>query len=187
MRIVPAAFRHLPDIESIYAHYVESSTCTYQLVADSFSTREAWFAAHDERHPVLVACESREKDAVLGWASLSTYNSRAGYARTVESSVYVRSDAHRRGIGRALMHELIARSDALGHHVIVAGIDAGQEGSLALHTSLGFVVSGRLREVGYKFGAFRDVVYLQRLRASSYASHDRERDEHQHDLRGMTR
>lgn len=164
MRIVPAAFSHLVDIDAIYAHYVETSACTYQVAVEPFSARKAWFEEHDDRHPILVALDA---DRVVGWASLSTYKSRCGYAGTVESSVYVRHDAHRRGIGRALMRALITRSDGLGHHAIVAGVDSEQAGSLALHASLGFERVGRFREVGFKFGAFRDVVYLERLRPTS--------------------
>ena len=161
MEIRPATKADLRAIEDIYLHYVATSVCTYQLEPGPFAEREEWFARHDEKHPVLVAVDDRR---VLGWASLSVYNPRAGYARTVESSVYVHHAAHRRGVGRALMLDLIARADALDHHVIVAGIDAEQEGSIALHTSLGFVLAGRLREVGYKHGRLRDVLYFQRIR-----------------------
>jgi L-amino acid N-acyltransferase len=160
MEIRDATAGDLAAIESIYLHYVATSACTYQLEPGPFSEREAWFVQHDGAHPILVAVEGSQ---VVGWASLSIYNPRAGYARTVESSVYVHHQAHRRGVGRALMLELIRRADELDHHVIVAGIDAEQEGSIALHTSLGFVVAGRLREVGFKHGKLRDVLYLQRF------------------------
>lgn len=161
MEIRAATVGDLRAIEDIYLHYVATSACTYQLEPDAFSARTEWFSQHDAAHPITVAVDERR---VLGWASLSVYKPRGGYARTVESSVYVHHEHHRRGVGRALMLDLVARADALDHHVIVAGIDAEQEASIALHTSLGFVVAGRLREVGYKFGRLRDVLYLQRIR-----------------------
>jgi L-amino acid N-acyltransferase YncA len=161
MELRDARVGDLRAIEDIYLHYVATSVCTYQLEPEPFSAREEWFARHGKKHPIIVAVHGEH---VVGWASLSVYNPRGGYARTVESSVYVHHAAHRRGIGRALMIELIARADALDHHVIVAGIDADQEASMALHRSLGFELAGRLREVGFKQGRFRDVVYLQRVR-----------------------
>jgi phosphinothricin acetyltransferase len=161
MEIRPATAADLRGIEDIYLHYVATSGCTYQLEPEPFEARERWFERHGGKHPVIVAVEG---ERMLGWASLSVFNARGGYARTVESSVYVHHGAHRRGIGRALMVDLIERADALGHHVIVAGIDAEQEASVALHLSLGFVHAGRLREVGYKMGRLRDVVYMQRTR-----------------------
>jgi phosphinothricin acetyltransferase len=148
----------LGAVNAIYNHYVLRSTCTYQLEPETDAARAAWFAAHGAQHPLLVAARA---DEVLGWASLSTFNARCGYATTVEDSVYVRHDCQRRGIGAALLGELVARAGALGHHVIVAGIDAEQAGSVALHARFGFVEAGRLREVGYKFGRRLDVVYMQ--------------------------
>ena len=163
----------LAAIESIYDHYVHNSTCTFQLESEPFSAREAWFSSHDERHPVTVATLSRREgdaldgrsggEVVVGWASISVYNSRCGYASTVENSVYVRAGQHGRGIGRALLTDCIARAEAIGHHTIIAGVGAEQTPSLALHESLGFVRVALLREVGFKFGRWLDVVYLQKM------------------------
>jgi phosphinothricin acetyltransferase len=81
----------------------------------------------------------------------------------VENSVYVRHDLHRRGIGRALLADLIERAKGLGHHSIMALIDRDQSGSIAIHHSFGFDAVGRLREVGHKFGRWLDVVYMQKM------------------------
>ena len=147
----------LPTIRAIYDHYVATSTCTYQLVPDS---REAWFAAHGEKHPAIVA---ELEGAVVGFGSLSVHNVREGYARTVDDSVYVRHDVHRRGVGRALLADLLDRARALDHHVVVAGIDSTQIPSLALHRAFGFEDVGTFREVGHKLGRVLDVVYLQKI------------------------
>jgi phosphinothricin acetyltransferase len=150
----------LPAIDAIYDHYVATSACTYQLEPDGLDARIAWFERHGPRHPIIVAVDG---GSIAGWASLSPFNPRAGYARTVEDSVYVRHDRRGAGLGRALLAELLDRATALDHHAIIAGIDATQAASLALHARLGFREVGRLREVGFKLGAFRDVVYLERL------------------------
>jgi phosphinothricin acetyltransferase len=148
----------LPAINAIYNYYVLNSTATYQEVPETLQSREAWFDRHDLAHPVTVA---RVGSTMAGWASLSPYHPRSAYRRTVECSVYVESLTHRRGIGRALMEDLITRARSAGHHTIIAGIDAEQAPSLALHDSLGFVRVAHLREVGFKFGRWLDVIYMQ--------------------------
>ena len=149
----------LPAINAVYNYYVLCSTCTYQTEPSTAAEREAWFESHGPEHPVTVAELGGE---LVGWASLSRFHPRAAYGRTVENSVYVRHDRQRQGVGGALLADSIDRARALGHHSLIALIDAEQSGSIALHTRHGFVQVGRLQEVGWKFGRWLDVVYLQR-------------------------
>ena len=100
---------------------------------------------------------------VVGWAALSAWKSRCAYARSVEVSVYIRHDLHRRGLGRALMLDLIERAQAAGHHTIIGGACTEQAASLALQESLGFERVACFREVGYKFGRWLDVAYMKLL------------------------
>lgn len=152
----------LAAINDIYNHYVATAACTYALVPMPIEERRVWFDAHGPSHPVLVAGEDAAADApILGWGALSVYNPRGGYARTVEDSIYVRDGARGRGVGRALLAELLARARALGHHTVIAGVDADEQPSLALHRRLGFADAGRIREVGHKLGRWRDVIFLQ--------------------------
>lgn len=160
LHVRPATRADLEAINAIYNHYVASSTCTFQLDPEPISGRTAWFDAHGPAHPIMVAAEDGE---VIGWASLSPYNSRCGYRTTVEDSVYVRHDRHGRGAGRALLADLIERARALGHHTIIAGIAGDQRASVALHERFGFTQVACLREVGFKFDRWLDVVYLQLL------------------------
>jgi phosphinothricin acetyltransferase len=158
LQIRTATRSELPAINAIYNHYVLHSTCTYQLEPETSSDRERWFEAHVGPHPVTVA----EADGqVVGWGSLSPYHRRAAYARTVENSVYVSHDLHRRGIGSAIMADLIGRARHLGHHTIVALIDGEQAASVTLHAHFGFVKVGHMRELGHKFGRWLDVIYMQ--------------------------
>jgi len=149
-------------ISDIYNHYVVNETCTWALAPETLDERLAWFDHHGPRHPVFVA---EDGGAVIGWASLSVYNPRGGYDRTVENSVYVDHRWRRRGVGGTMLARLIEAARQLGHHTIVAGISAEQAASVALHARHGFVEIGRLREAGFKHGRWLDVMYMQLLLA----------------------
>jgi L-amino acid N-acyltransferase len=156
----PATEADLMAINDIYNHYVLHSTCTYQEEPESMEGRRQWFRHHGEEHPVIVAVANGE---VTGWGSLSAYHVRSAYCRTVENSVYVHHEQHRRGIGSALLAELIHRARQLGHHAIIAGIDAEQKASVALHTRFGFQKVGHLNQIGFKFNRWLDVIYMELL------------------------
>ncbi|HXR04196.1 MAG TPA: GNAT family N-acetyltransferase [Verrucomicrobiae bacterium] len=154
----PATESDLAAINDIYNHYVHHSTCTYQEEPESLDGRRQWFRHHGDKHPVIAA---EAGGHVVGWGSLSAYHARSAYRRTVENSVYVHHQHHRRGIGSLLLQELIVRARSLGHHAIIAGIDADQPASVALHTKFHFKQVGRLEQVGFKFGRWLDVVYME--------------------------
>lgn len=156
--IRPATEADLPAINAIYNHYVLTSTCTYQYEPETEAGRRAWFAEKSEKHPVVVA---EEDGQVLGWGALSPFRNREGYRFTVEASVYIRHDRQRKGIGRAIMQELIERARKLGYRVMIGGASAEQTASIALQESLGFEHVARFREIGYKFDQWLDVVFLQ--------------------------
>lgn len=156
--IRPAMVADLEAINAIYNHFVLHSTCTYQTEPETPADRRKWFDRHGPEHPVIVTEIAGE---ILGWGSLSPFHARAAYRHTVENSVYVRHDAHRQGIGSALLGDLIVRAREIGHHAIIAGIDGEQSASVALHAKHGFVQVGHLSQVGFKFGRWLDVVYMQ--------------------------
>ena len=158
IQIRTAIAQDLEAINDIYNHYVLHSTCTYQEEPEPMEGRRSWFEHHGAQHPVTVAVEAGR---VLGWGSLSAYHARSAYRRTVENSVYVRHDCHRRGIGTLLTLDLIDRARASGMRTIIAGIDGEQAASLALHAKLGFEKAGHLKQAGFKFGRWLDVVYMQ--------------------------
>jgi len=148
----------LDAINEIYNHYVLHSTCTYQTEPSTMEERRGWFEAHGPKHPVTVL----EADGVVaGWGSLSPLHERYGYRFTVENSVYIREGFHRRGMGQAILADLIRRAGELGYHTIVARISADQEPSVALHRKFGFTEVARIKEVGNKFDRWLDAVYLQ--------------------------
>ncbi|WP_437973442.1 N-acetyltransferase family protein [Sorangium sp. So ce295] len=160
VRIRLATEADLSAIEEIYAFYVERSTCTFATTVPTPAERRAWLAAHGPLHPATVAVEG--DGTVVGWGSLSLWNPREAYARSVENSVYVRDGLHRRGLGRRLLADLVSRAISLGHRTIIAQIAGDQAASVALHRALGFEDAGLLRDVGHKFDRWLDVILMQR-------------------------
>jgi L-amino acid N-acyltransferase len=148
----------VPGILAIYNAAIVTSPATFDLEPQTLEQRTEWFLAHGELYPILVAVD---ESTVLGYACLSPFRDKPAYAKTVETSVYVHPDAHRRGVGRALVSAILDRARNLGYHTVVAGITAGNEASERLHQRFGFEKVGTLREVGYKFDQWHDVHFYQ--------------------------
>jgi phosphinothricin acetyltransferase len=154
----PATESDLAAINDIYNHYVLHSTCTYQEEPEPMDGRRQWLHHHGEKHPVIVA---EEEGRVVGWGSLSAYHARSAYRHTVENSVYVHHQHHRRGLGTHLLENLIFRARKLEYRAIIAAIDGEQEASVAIHAKFGFEKVGHLKQIGFKFGRWLDVIYMQ--------------------------
>ena len=160
MAIRDARPSDIQGITTIYNDAVAHSTAIWNETLVDNDNRLAWLADRQRAgFPVLVAVN--ERDDVLGYASFGDWRAWDGYRHTVEHSVYVRADQRGKGLGEALMLALIERARGIGKHVMVAGIEAGNLGSIRLHEKLGFEQVGHLREVGAKFGTWLDLVFLQ--------------------------
>ena len=156
-----ASMDDVPAILAIYNDVVATSTAIYRDEPATLEDRRAWLAArHADGHPVLVATDA---DEVVGCAAFGTFRPWPGYRFTVEHSVHVRADHRGQGVGGALMRPLIARAAAMGMHVMIAGIDADNGGSIRFHERLGFTQAAHLRQVGFKFGRWLDLVLMQRI------------------------
>ncbi|MBZ7921726.1 GNAT family N-acetyltransferase [Ensifer adhaerens] len=150
----------LPVICEIYNDAVANTTAIWNETLVDVANRAAWLKARTEAgYPVLVAV-SDEGD-VIGYASFGDWRAFDGYRHTVEHSVYVHKDRRGGGIGRKLMVALIAEAERSGKHVMVAGIESENTASIRLHAQLGFVDTGRMREVGTKFGRWLDLTFMQ--------------------------
>ena len=162
--IRPATLEDCPGILEVYNEAVLTTTATYDYEPRTLEHRREWFAARQRQgFPVLVAVDRIGR--VAGWSALNPYHDRAGYRFTVENSVYVAADCRGRGLGSRLLAPLIPAGEARGLHAIIAAIDADNAVSIRLHERHGFVNVGRFRRVGYKFGRWLDVVYMERLLA----------------------
>jgi L-amino acid N-acyltransferase len=160
MELRSARLEDAEAIREIYNLEVTTSTVTFDLVPRSLEEQEAWLTQRSGAHAVLVAVDDGE---LVGFGSLSPWRDRPAYRTTVEDSVYVRRDAHGRGVGRAVLAGLVDVAIAHGFHACMARIVGGHEASIALHRSCGFEIVGTEREVGRKFGRWLDVVLMERL------------------------
>jgi phosphinothricin acetyltransferase len=154
-----AVFADAAGILPMYNYAVRETTAIFDTGESDLAGREAWLAKRQgDGFPVLIA----EIDGtIVGFASFGDFRAWDGYRFTVEHSIYVAPDRHREGIGRALLAALIERARAAGKHAMVAGIEAGNAGSIALHETLGFREVGRMPQVAEKFGRWLDLVFLQ--------------------------
>lgn len=155
-----AAETDMPAIREIYAHHVTTGGGSFEYdppdLAEMIRRRAA---VVDAGYPYIVA---EDAGRILGYAYAGAYRPRRAYRYTVEDSVYVAADAHRRGVGRKLLAELIRRCTEAGYRQMIAVIgDSGNSGSISLHRKMGFREVGTIRNVGFKFGGWLDSVTMQ--------------------------
>jgi len=159
--IRPAVPDDMRAIAAIYAHYVEHTVITFDFEAPSVEAWEARLRSADERgHPWLVAAP--DGGTVAGYAYAAPFRAKPAYARTVETTIYLSPGRTGAGLGRALYAALLAELSALDLHLAVAGMTLPNPASQRLHRSLGFEPVGTFVQVGFKFGAWHDVEFLQR-------------------------
>lgn len=161
MRIRQATEADLDAATALYNEEVRGSTTTMDTEPRDEASQRQWFAAHtSDRYPLLVAEVGGD---VVGWGTLSAWSPRGGYARTVEASVFVRCDARRSGVGATLLGSLVAQARRVGHRVVLGRIEATNEPSRRLASSVGFASVGVMHEVGEKLGRVLDVELFELL------------------------
>ncbi len=159
MEIRDAALSDIAQITEIYNSIVLTSTAIYNDQCSTAEERADWWVRRVEQgFPVIVAVE---ETSVLRYGSFGEFRPWPGYRFTVEGTVHIREDVRGHGIGKLLLTELLTRAQAMGKHVVVAGVDSENEASLRFLEHEGFVHAGQLREVGYKFGRYLHLNFLQ--------------------------
>ncbi|MFH5185425.1 GNAT family N-acetyltransferase [Paenibacillus sp. TAB 01] len=160
MNVRRAAKQDVAAIVEIYNEAVLNTVATFDTVPRTLEQQEAWFDAHGERHPILVA----ELDgAVVGWASLNPYSDRLAYERTAELSLYIHSSHRGQGIGQQLMTAVLETGKAAGLHTVLSRITEGNASSIYMHEKYGFAHVGVMKEVGTKFDRLLDVIMMQKM------------------------
>jgi L-amino acid N-acyltransferase YncA len=151
--------KDLPDLLEIYNDIILRSTAVYEYEPHTLAMRKNWLNSKSrDGFPVFAAEENNE---VVGFSSYGYFRAWAAYKYSVENSVYV-SEKHRgKGIGKMLLEPLIQSAREKNMHVIVASIDRTNTASLRLHKSFGFEEVACFKQVGYKFGRWLDLLFLE--------------------------
>ncbi len=151
---------HAQAILEILNEAIVNSTALYDYQPRSLASMAAWFKAKESgRFPVIGAVE--EDGTLLGFASYGAFRAWPAYKYSVEHSVYVHNDHRGKGIGFALMRQLITAATKQQYHVMVGGIDVANTASIALHEKLGFVHVGTIKQAGFKFNRWLDLGFYQ--------------------------
>ncbi len=161
IQIRTAQERDLPAILEIYNDAIINTTAVYDYEPHTLEMRKQWFRIKEAQgYPVFVA---EENGRVVGFSSIGPWRTWAAYKYSVENSIYVAADQRGKGIGKKLLEPLIDAAKQLDLHAIIAGIDATNEVSIKLHRSFGFTEAGQFKQVGYKFGRWLDLTFMQLL------------------------
>ena len=146
------------DVRRIYAEGIATGNATLETEPPPW---EAW----DRSHRADCRLVARDRGETVGWAALSRISERCVYGGVAEVSVYVAAGARGRGIGRALLAELVRASEDAGVWTLQAGVFPENAASVALHRSCGFRIVGVREKIGRLRGLWRDVTLLERRSA----------------------
>jgi L-amino acid N-acyltransferase YncA len=168
----PARAADLPEITAIYADAVLNGTASYEYDAPSLAEMTQRFTAIiSNNFPYIVAQDEgpEGKQKILGYAYASHFRTRPAYRFMVEDSIYIAPKAQGQGIGTLLLAELLARCEAGGYRQMIAiiGDAAINLASARLHSAMGFVECGRIRNSGFKFNRWCDTLLMQRALGES--------------------
>jgi L-amino acid N-acyltransferase YncA len=159
VKIRQATEADLPALLVIYNDIIVNTTAVWHNDPHTLAMRQEWFAIKQEQgFPVFVA---EEEEEIVGFSTIGPFRQWIGYRFTVENSVYVASGSRGKGVAKLLMPPLIDAARELKLHAIVAGIEAENEASIALHKKFGFTEVAHFKEVGYKFDKWMDLKFLE--------------------------
>ena len=161
VEIRPAKPDDLAAVHAIYSHHVLKGLASFEEVPPA--REEIARRYQDVTSSGLPWIVAQYGDRIAGYGYCALYRTRSAYRYALEDSVYVRHDMHGRGVGSALLADLIRRCEGLGYRQLIAVIgDSAHAASIGLHASLGFLRVGTLRSVGFKSGRWVDSVIMQR-------------------------
>lgn len=151
-------------IRAIYNYEVETACNNFAIHpadAETWAEHMAGYNKPGGNHPLIVA---DDREGVCGYASLSAFRSKGGYAPAVELSIYISPDHRGQGIGGKLMAAIIDEARAnQDTHAVISVITEGNKASIALHEKFGFEYCGSMKEIAFKHGAYRDMSFYELL------------------------
>lgn len=154
-----ATIDDVPQILDIVNYSILHTTANYHYEVLPLKTQLEWFRdKQSKNYPVIVADYGGK---AIGFGTYGMFREKIGYQYTVEHSVYVDEAFIGKGIGGMLLTELIGLAKTDGYHVMVGGIDASNTGSIDFHKRYGFVENGVIKEAGFKFGRWLDLMFMQ--------------------------
>ncbi len=154
-----ATIEDLPPILEIVNHAILNTTSNYLYEVQTVENQLQWFEdKKSKQFPIIVADYN---GTAVGFGTYGTFREKIGYQFTVEHSVYVAPEFIGKGIGKQLLLALIVLAKEEGYHTMIGGIDAANTGSIDFHRKLGFVETGIIKEVGFKFGKWLDLQFMQ--------------------------
>lgn len=159
IQIRKAGEADLPGMLDIYNDVIVNTTAVYDYEPHTMAMRQIWFdTKQKDGYPVFIATENEK---VIGFSSLGPFRAWAAYKFSVENSVYVDRHSRGKGVGKLLLQPLLEAATHMNMHTIIAGIDATNDASIRLHQSFGFQEVAYFKEVGFKFGQWLDLKFLQ--------------------------
>lgn len=159
MMVRQAIEADLPAMLEIYNEIIVNTTAVWHSEPHTLDMRREWFKQRQEQgFPVFVAMDGEK---MLGFSSIGPFRPWHGYRYTVENSVYVAADSRGKGVAKQLMQPIIDAAKELKLHAIVAGIEAENEISIALHKQFGFEEVAHFKQVGFKFNRWMDLKFLE--------------------------
>ena len=154
-----ATIDDVPAILEIVNYSIIHTTANYNYDPQTLEVQQQWFNDKvAQGFPVIVADDNGE---VAGFGAYGTFREKIGYQFTVEHSVYVRDQKIGKSIGKLLLSELISIAKSEGYHTMIGGIDASNQPSIDFHAKFGFTECGIIKEAGYKFGRWLDLLFMQ--------------------------
>ncbi|MDX2301653.1 MAG: GNAT family N-acetyltransferase [Microscillaceae bacterium] len=150
--------RDYAAIATIYNEYILEGNQTMEEKTHQAWDILQWTSKFNEREQLYTL---KRGDEVLGWGIIKRYSDRAGYAKTCETSVYLRKNELRQGYGTWLKRKMIEKCRELGYHHLVARVLAHNLSSIEYNRMLGYEVVGTQKEIGFKNGRWVDVVIMQ--------------------------
>ena len=160
MELRPCTEQQLPEILDIFNDAILHSTALYDYKTRTLEMMQSWYAAKQKGNfPIVGAFD--ENNLLLGFSTYGMFRVRPAYKYTLEHSVYVRPDKRGQGLGKILLREIIKKAEQQNFHVLVGVIDASNTISMKLHEAEGFVLTGIMKEVGYKFDKWLDAAFYQ--------------------------
>ncbi|AZN36535.1 GNAT family N-acetyltransferase [Iodobacter ciconiae] len=166
MQIVSCTYaRHAEQILFIFNEAIANSTALYDYSLRPLASMVDWFADKEANNLPVLGIEN-EAGILLGFASYGAFRVRPAYKYSIEHSIYIQPDYRGQGLGKKLLLLIIEKAQQQGYHTLIGGIDAENIASIALHQQLGFSHAGTIKQSGFKFGRWLDLVFYQLILAT---------------------